>query len=232
MNTQELIHALIPVVREAGAKIMVVYAQGGGADFKADGSPVTEADQAAEAVILAALARLAPHIPVISEENAASHALAAPERFFLVDPLDGTKEFLKRDGQGAFTVNIGLIDGGVPVAGLVYAPALDRLLVQRDVMQRLFHGGVRVAKELLEQVYAQHHLCGKRRPTGLTRWRVRCNQRQQLRPRDHHVHLIKELPLARALGDQFKPSGGKTHLFHDSTVSDQAVTGLTFADLP
>jgi 3'(2'), 5'-bisphosphate nucleotidase len=127
MNTQELIHALIPVVREAGAKIMVVYAQGGGADFKADGSPVTEADQAAEAVILAALARLAPHIPVISEENAASHALAAPERFFLVDPLDGTKEFLKRDGQGAFTVNIGLIDGGVPVAGLVYAPALDRL---------------------------------------------------------------------------------------------------------
>ena len=129
MTNEELFNALKPVVREAGAAIMAVYAKGAEADFKADGSPVTEADQAAEAVILAALVRLVPDILVISEENAASHALAAPPRFLLVDPLDGTKEFLKRDGQGAFTVNIGLIEQGVPVAGVVYAPALDRLFV-------------------------------------------------------------------------------------------------------
>lgn len=127
MQLQALIDALKPVVREAGEKIMAVYHKGGDADYKADGSPVTEADKAAEAVILPALARLAPHIPVVSEESADSHQLAAAERFFLVDPLDGTKEFLKRDGEGSFTVNIGLIENGVPIAGLVYAPALDRL---------------------------------------------------------------------------------------------------------
>jgi len=76
---------------------------------------------------LAALAELAGDIAVISEENAASHAIAPPETFFLVDPLDGTKEFLRPDGQGAFTVNIGLIVRGSPVMGIVYAPALDRL---------------------------------------------------------------------------------------------------------
>lgn len=106
---------------------MTVYASDPEADFKADGSPVTLADQLAEAVILSALARIAPDIPVVSEENAASHSLHAPERFFLVDPLDGTREFVKRDGKGAFTVNIALIDNGVPVAGVVHAPALDRL---------------------------------------------------------------------------------------------------------
>ena len=127
MELKALIEALKPVVIEAGGKIMEVYQKGADASYKADGSPVTEADQAAEAVILPALAQLAPEIPVVSEESADSHKLAATERFFLVDPLDGTKEFLKRDGKGSFTVNIGLIENGVPVAGLVYAPALDRL---------------------------------------------------------------------------------------------------------
>ena len=106
---------------------MAVYAKEPQADFKGDGSPVTEADRAAEAIILPELARLAPEIAVISEENAESHQLAPPRRFFLVDPLDGTREFLKRDGRGSFTVNIALIEDGAPVMGLVYAPALDRL---------------------------------------------------------------------------------------------------------
>jgi len=127
MSYQEMIDALKPVARAAGAKIMEVYAKDPEADFKGDGSPVTEADEAAEAVILPALAALAPDITVISEENAASHNVKAPERFFLVDPLDGTKEFLKRDGKGSFTVNIALIENGVPVMGVVYAPALDRM---------------------------------------------------------------------------------------------------------
>jgi 3'(2'), 5'-bisphosphate nucleotidase len=129
LNPNDLKARLVPVAYAAGARIMEVYEKSAEADTKSDGSPVTEADAAAEALILPALAEAAPGITVISEENAASHALAAPEAFFLVDPLDGTKEFLKRDGKGSFTVNIALIDQGVPVFGIVYAPALDRLFV-------------------------------------------------------------------------------------------------------
>ena len=128
MDSKNLAQTLIPVAQEAGAAIMDVYGRAE-AQFKADGSPVTQADEAAEALILPALKAVTPEITIISEENAASHVLAAPETFWLVDPLDGTKEFLKRDGKGAFTVNIALIDKGVPVFGIVYAPALDRLFV-------------------------------------------------------------------------------------------------------
>ena len=127
MDHQSLIKALAPVARQAGAAIMAIHSRGVIADTKGDGSPVTEADRAAETIILEALAKIAPDITIISEENTESHALAAPDRFFLVDPLDGTKEFLKVDGKGAFTVNIALVENGVPVAGVVYAPALDRM---------------------------------------------------------------------------------------------------------
>jgi len=129
LNLNDLKARLVPVAYAAGAKIMEVYKKPAEADTKSDGSPVTEADAAAEAVILPALAHVAPGVTVISEENAASHALAAPEAFFLVDPLDGTKEFLKRDGKGSFTVNIALVDKGEPIFGIVFAPALDRLFV-------------------------------------------------------------------------------------------------------
>ena len=89
-------------------------------------TPVTDADLAAEAVILAGLARIAPDIPVISEEAAAAGAEShTGERFFLVDPLDGTREFLSRNGE--FTINIALIEREEPVAGVVYAPALARM---------------------------------------------------------------------------------------------------------
>jgi 3'(2'), 5'-bisphosphate nucleotidase len=89
---------------------------------KADQSPVTAADRAAEAAILAGLAAVAPGIPVVAEEEAAAGRV--PElgaRFFLVDPLDGTKEFIQRGTD--FTVNIGLIENGSPTLGVVYAPA-------------------------------------------------------------------------------------------------------------
>jgi len=129
MNFPEMLEKLKPVVREAGAAIMEIYAEAPEARLKGDGSPVTAADEAAEAIILPALASFAPDVTVISEENAASHSVAAPEVFFLVDPLDGTKEFLRRDGRGAFTVNIGMVIQGVPVLGVVYAPALNRMFV-------------------------------------------------------------------------------------------------------
>ena len=129
MKQRELIDALEPVARAAGDAIMAIYARGVDAEFKQDGSPVTEADDAAEKIILSALNRISPDITVISEENVASHSLSAPDEFFLVDPLDGTKEFLKADGKGAFTVNIALVRNHVPIVGVVYAPALNRMFI-------------------------------------------------------------------------------------------------------
>jgi len=124
-----MLDELQKAARDAGAAIMEVYASDFEAIEKSDGSPVTAADTAAEAVIIPVLKKLEPDTVIISEENAASHSVKAPDRFFLVDPLDGTKEFLKRDGKGSFTVNIALIEFGIPILGVVYAPALDRMFV-------------------------------------------------------------------------------------------------------
>ena len=124
-----VMEALIPHVRAAGAAIMDVQRAPVDADTKTDGSPVTEADRAAEEILLRALDAIAPDVQVVSEENAASHRTAASGLFFLVDPLDGTKEFLRKDGQGAFTVNVGLVRDGAAIAGVVFAPAHDRLFV-------------------------------------------------------------------------------------------------------
>ena len=118
---------LIEAAVAAGAAIMNIYAGDFATNRKADKSPVTEADVAAEAIILKALAALAPDIPVIAEEHAAVHGLPREigRRFFLVDPLDGTKEFIARNGE--FTVNIALIEDGVPVLGVIQVPALDEI---------------------------------------------------------------------------------------------------------
>ncbi|HET9067602.1 MAG TPA: 3'(2'),5'-bisphosphate nucleotidase CysQ [Amaricoccus sp.] len=110
---------------EAGAEILEVYGREDmGVRTKADASPVTEADERADAVISRGLHADFPDIPVVTEEQAESHGIEAPV-FFLVDPLDGTKEFVQR--RGDFTVNIALIENGVPTRGVVYAPAKGRL---------------------------------------------------------------------------------------------------------
>ena len=124
---------LIPVIRQlaldAGARIMEVY---NGPDFavksKGDQSPVTEADEAADALISAGLRAEFPDVVLITEEQAASHALTA-QTFLIVDPLDGTKEFVQR--RGDFTVNIAYVQDGIPVRGVVYAPAQGRLFYTR-----------------------------------------------------------------------------------------------------
>ena len=120
-----LIDEIRDAALRAGAAILEVYAQDFAIERKADASPVTRADRLAEAIILEALHRVTPGIAVIAEEIATSDGLpdAAPERFWLVDPLDGTKEFIARNGE--FTVNIALIERGRPVLGVVHAPALD-----------------------------------------------------------------------------------------------------------
>ncbi|WP_191601012.1 3'(2'),5'-bisphosphate nucleotidase CysQ [Marinomonas algicola] len=111
---------------EAGKVIMEIYKKDFQIDFKADESPLTEADQAANEVIVTALQSLTPSIPILSEEATEDFSGANDQgEYWLVDPLDGTKEFIKRNGE--FTVNIALIRDGVPVLGVVYAPVLDTL---------------------------------------------------------------------------------------------------------
>jgi 3'(2'),5'-bisphosphate nucleotidase len=120
--------ACIAVALAAGAAMMPIYERGAGSTQKSDGSPVTEADELAERMILAALAAAAPGVAVVAEESVAAGRVPATEgRFLLVDPLDGTKEFIGRNGD--FTVNIALIEGGEPSFGLVYAPAMGELYV-------------------------------------------------------------------------------------------------------
>lgn len=109
----------------AGAKIMEIYAQD---DFdvqeKSDQSPVTAADQAADEIISAGLRAAFPDVLLVTEEQAATHS-ATGDTFLIVDPLDGTKEFIQR--RGDFTVNIALVENGVPTRGVVYAPARGRM---------------------------------------------------------------------------------------------------------
>jgi 3'(2'), 5'-bisphosphate nucleotidase len=108
--------------------VMEEYDRGCSVASKEDGSPVTSADHRAEAIICECLASLAPMPPVCAEESIAAGARAqVAERFLLVDPLDGTREFLA--GNGEFTINVALIERGAPVAGAVYAPAIGRLWV-------------------------------------------------------------------------------------------------------
>lgn len=125
MDYASIVTTMRRLALEAGAAILEVY---GRDDFevraKSDASPVTEADEIADGIIARGLAAAFPEIPAVTEEQSESHGLEATT-FFLVDPLDGTKEFVQR--RGDFTVNIALIENGVPTRGVVYAPAKNRL---------------------------------------------------------------------------------------------------------
>jgi 3'(2'), 5'-bisphosphate nucleotidase len=130
-----MLQSLIYTAQRAGGAIMVVYATDFAVRDKADASPVTVADETAEKIILADLAAIAPDIPVVAEEAvAAGKVPVIADRFFLVDPLDGTKEFVARRDE--FTVNVALIENGEPVLGVVFAPA----------RRELFWGDVRAGK--------------------------------------------------------------------------------------
>jgi 3'(2'), 5'-bisphosphate nucleotidase len=127
MAPGELIEGIRALAAEAGELILRYYEDGAEVRQKADASPVTEADEAAEALIVQGLRRLTPDIPIVAEELVAGGrgpAVGAGP-FWLVDPLDGTKEFISRNGE--FTVNIALIEGEQPVLGVVSAPAVARM---------------------------------------------------------------------------------------------------------
>lgn len=151
--------ACTDLAREAAREILRVYAGDFGKRVKADKSPVTDADQAAEAIILAGLRHLTPGFAIIAEEEMA--AGPAPDLnggpFWLVDPLDGTKEFIKRNGE--FTVNIALVAGGHPVLGIILAPALNVL----------WRGGRELGADMSEDGKAFKPITVRRPPTtGLT----------------------------------------------------------------
>jgi 3'(2'), 5'-bisphosphate nucleotidase len=135
----DLAFAFGAIASEAGQAIMAIYSPALKVTSKANGSPVSEADTAAELLILDALKRLLPEVPVVAEESydVGAHT-AAPARFLLVDPLDGTREFIT--GSNEFTVNIALVEQGKPVVGCVYAPAL----------QQIYLGGTEAFRATLE----------------------------------------------------------------------------------
>lgn len=125
MDHERLIFVMRRLALEAGDRIMQIY---NSPDFavraKSDASPVTEADEAADALISEGLAAAFPQVALVTEEQAASHGQQVTT-FLIVDPLDGTKEFVQR--RGDFTVNIAYVENGVPLRGVVYAPAKGRL---------------------------------------------------------------------------------------------------------
>jgi 3'(2'), 5'-bisphosphate nucleotidase len=125
LEYDKLISVMRTLALEAGAKIMDIYeADDFAVKVKSDASPVTEADEAADAIISAGLRAAFPEVPLVTEEQAASHGETA-KTFLIVDPLDGTKEFINR--RGDFTVNIAYVEAGVPTRGVVYAPAKGRM---------------------------------------------------------------------------------------------------------
>ena len=125
--TDELIYNVIKIAKKAGTAIMDVYVSDFDIKIKDDKSPLTEADMRANAIINEGLKKVTPDVPVLSEEgqNVPFNERSKWESYWLVDPLDGTKEFINKNDE--FTVNIALIESNQPVFGVVYAPALNKL---------------------------------------------------------------------------------------------------------
>src|SRR6185369_10321474 len=151
------------IALEAGTAIMRIYEKGVTATLKADRSPVTEADEVAEAIILERLATVLPGVPVLAEECAARGIVPeACDSFILVDPLDGTKEFLSRNGE--FTVNIALVEERRPVAGCVFAPAAGALYAGGTTAWRRSSGAEREIRTRAYPAGGLTALCSRSHP--------------------------------------------------------------------
>ena len=134
MNQTELLEETLILARKAGQAIMGIYQKDFNVEYKADESPVTDADLAAHKIIVAGLHQLTPDIPILSEESAdiSWDVRQTWKKYWLVDPIDGTKEFIKKNGE--FTVNIALIENGIPILAVVDAPALGVSYLASDAI--------------------------------------------------------------------------------------------------
>lgn len=135
--TRELLDQVIAICRDAGERILAIYNRGFSVTEKDDRSPLTEADMAAHNTIVSGLNKLTPELPVLSEESASIPFAERSRwrRYWLVDPLDGTREFIKRNGE--FTVNVALIDGHRPAAGVIHVPVTGLTYFAADGMGAL-----------------------------------------------------------------------------------------------
>lgn len=183
----DLLQTIIDAALEAGAEIEAIYGAGCAHELKEDGSPVTIADRRAEAIILARLRAVFPDIPILAEEEACAGIVPdCGDRFFCVDPLDGTRGFIQRNGE--FTVNIALIEHGAPVAGVVYAPD-SGLLYYGSKRDGAFRRDTRGAADA-EPIHPRP------RPEGLT----------AIGSRDHHVQGTEDRNAALGIVE-YLPSG-------------------------
>ena len=187
--TSPLLKLMIETALEAGAEVEAIYGAGCATDFKQDGSPVTEADRRAEAIILARLRAAHPDIPVLAEEEVDQGRI--PDvglRFFCVDPLDGTKGFVQRNGE--FTVNIALIDHHQPVMGVVYAP--DAHL--------LYYGGREEGAFRVRDGGAPEPIRTRPRPSrGLTAIGSRNHHAAGTEEKNAHLGIVDYLPSGSSL---------------------------------
>jgi 3'(2'), 5'-bisphosphate nucleotidase len=182
----EILTELCRLAEQAGAKAMRFYDGSAAVTLKKDSSPLTDADRASHEFLVNSLPGLLAGVPVVSEESQDPTAGAVDaERFWLVDPLDGTKEFLK--GTGEFTVNIALVEKGQPVAGVVYAPALD-LIYFADIHK----GGYRRKRNEV--------------PTAIHVQRANRDAFRVVASKDHAGPLVQSM-LARMPGAELKSMG-------------------------
>ena len=207
-----LIEPLTDLVVRAGAAILAVNRSAMKVDGKTDGSPVTEADLAADHIIAEGLARVAPGIPSLSEERAAQAALPYEESFFLIDPLDGTKEFVA--GRDEFTVNLALVTDGTPLLGIVSAPALG--LIWRGIVGR---GAERLT-------LGQGSTADRAGPhPGLPAARPAMGGRSQphawrCQDRSLHCGTARRGPLRTRLGGQIRPGGRRCGRYLSPAIAD------------
>lgn len=169
---------VIQLARQAGAAIMEIYNRDFSVDIKADDSPLTEADLASHHCIVDGLKKITPNIPVLSEESA---SISWQERsqwhtYWLIDPLDGTKEFIKRNGE--FTVNIALIVAQQPVWGVVYAPA----------KALLYYGGQQQENSIREDAEGKKIILVNPHPVSPQGWKIVGSKSHQS---DEFVQLVK-----------------------------------------
>ena len=207
-----LMEPLTDLVVRAGAAILAVNRAAMRVDGKLDGSPVTEADLAADRIICDGLARLVPGIPALSEERV--HLAKPPYdgSFFLIDPLDGTKEFVA--GRGEFTVNLALVTGGTPLLGIIGAPALG--LIWRGLVGR---GAERLATAAdrcrAEPIHTRPHPAARR---ALDRGRQPLPWRRQ--DRSLYRGQAGRGPADARLGGQIRPGGGRGSRYLSAPCAD------------